>query len=57
MEDKKSTKKYVIEFIGSFVITLMTLWSFKASYLKEISFLTLALINGITSMFCIWFGY
>lgn len=57
MEETASSKKYMIEFLGSFLITLTTLWTFKGLYLSEFAFFTLALANGVTSMFCIWFGY
>lgn len=57
MEEKLSNKKYMIEFIGTFIITLITLWTFKGLYLSEFAFFTLSIANGVTTMFCIWFGY
>ena len=35
MEETNSNKKYMTEFLGTFLITLVTLWTFKAYYLKE----------------------
>lgn len=35
MENTGLAKKYMTEFFGTFLITLITLWSFKALYLSE----------------------
>ena len=56
MSETSYQKAYIVEFLGTFIIVLTTLWSFYGLQHEKLDYLGLALITGLVYSICIYIG-
>ncbi len=56
MVNVKELRAYLVEFIGTFIIVIVTCWSLQALKMNKITVKSVALANGLVVAVCIWAG-